>query len=285
LPDAVKRVALAIETFHKASLVHDDIEDDDQFRYGQETLHRRHGVPTAINVGDYLIGLGYRLVGRERKELGGDCAADILNRMAEAHLKLSEGQGAELLWRDAADKSLTALDALKIYALKTAPAFEAALYAGLRLAGPAETYEKMVAEFSKNLGVAFQILNDLKDWQGDDNKLVAGQDVLAARPTLLLALALEGSAPAQREELLALLHQGGAGVVERVRRLYEQAQVFDKADKLVEKFRARAEAVADDVEPVELRELLYYLVDSVLERPAEPEPVVQPVQVELQLAR
>ena len=126
--------------------------------------------------------------------------------MADAHLKLSEGQGAELLWRDAKDKTLTALDALKIYALKTAPAFEAALYAGVRLAGPADDYEKTIADFSKNLGVAFQILNDLKDWEGDgDNKLVAGQDVLAARPTLLLALALEGSRRPDREELLTLL--------------------------------------------------------------------------------
>src|SRR4029077_6760598 len=139
-------------------------------------------------------------------ELGGDCAADILNRLSDAHLKLSEGQGAELLWRDAKDKSLSPLDALKIYALKTAPAFEAALYAGVRLAGPADQYEKAVSEFCKNLGVAFQILNDLKDWDGDsDNKLVAGQDVLAARPTLLLALALEGSSPADRVELLSLL--------------------------------------------------------------------------------
>ncbi len=199
----MRRTALAIEAFHKASLVHDDIEDDDTFRYGRETLHRQYGVATAINVGDYLLGLGYRLVGRERKELGGDCTADILNKLADAHLKLSEGQGAELLWRDAGDKTLTALDALKIYALKTAPAFEAALYAGVRLAGPADAYEKVVADFSKNLGVAFQILNDLKDWEGDaDNKLIAGQDVLAARPTLLLALALEGSLPTDRAELL-----------------------------------------------------------------------------------
>ncbi|MFO0926001.1 MAG: polyprenyl synthetase family protein [Gemmataceae bacterium] len=184
LPDAVRRVALSIEAFHKASLVHDDIEDDDTFRYGQETLHRQYGVGTAINVGDYLIGLGYRLIARERKTLGGDCAADILNKLSEAHLRLSEGQGAELLWRDAADKSLTALDALKIYALKTSPAFEAGADSGLRLAGPADDYEKPVAEFSKNLGVAFQILNDLKDWDGDsDNKLLAGQDILSARPT------------------------------------------------------------------------------------------------------
>jgi geranylgeranyl pyrophosphate synthase len=286
--DSVRRAALAIETFHKASLVHDDIEDDDTFRYGRETLHRQHGVSTAINVGDYLIGLGYRLVSRERKELGADCAADILDRLAESHLKLSEGQGAELLWRDSCEKALTPLDALKIYALKTAPAFEAALYTGLRLAGPAEKYEKLVTEFSKNLGVAFQILNDLKDWTVDeDNKLIAGQDVLAARPTLLLALALEGST--HREEILALLHrdvqahglqpEGLETKVARVRHLFEQARVFDKAEKLVDKYRARAEALADEVEPTELRELLYYLVDTVLDRqPAvEAEPAVPPL--------
>src|SRR5262249_36294057 len=151
----------------------------------------------------------------------------------------------------------------------TSPAFEAALYSGLRLAGPADKYEKMVTEFSKNLGVAFQILNDLKDWDGDDdNKLIAGQDVLAARPTLLLALALEGCSPAERAELLSLIQRDvearetppvDHAKLARVRQLFEQARVFDKADKLVEKFRARAEAIADEVEPVELRELLYYL--------------------------
>jgi geranylgeranyl diphosphate synthase, type II len=283
LPDGVCRAAMAIEAFHKASLIHDDIEDDDGFRYGRETLHREYGVPAAVNLGDYLIGLGYRLVGRSRAELGGDCAADILNRMSEAHLKLSEGQGAELFWRDATDKALTALDTLKIYALKTAPAFEAALYAGLRLAGPCEAYEKMVVEFSRHLGVAFQILNDLKDWTGDgDNKLVAGQDALAARPTLLLALALEAATSYDRQELLDLLGRTDRDrdAVEKMRSIYDSTQVFAKAEKLVEKYRARAEAVADAVEPIELRELLYFLVDSVLERPCPAEkPEVALVQI------
>jgi geranylgeranyl diphosphate synthase type II len=288
LTDAMRRTALAMEVFHKASLVHDDIEDDDSFRYGRETLHRQHGLNTALNVGDYLIGLGYRLISRGRKELGGDCTADILDRLADAHQKLAEGQGAELLWRDRREKSLTALDALKIYALKTAPAFEAALYAGVRLAGPAEKYEKSMVEFSRHLGIAFQILNDLKDWEGDrDNKLMAGQDLLAARPTLLLALALEGLGPAEREELLSLFEpdamRGGAqragrsalraprSTLDQARRLFERAQVFDKAEKLVEKYRARAEAVADEVEPEELRRLLYYLVDTVLDRQPPPD--------------
>ncbi len=281
LSDPVRRTALAIETFHKASLVHDDIEDDDAYRYGAPTLHREYGIGTAINVGDYLIGLGYRLVSRERKALGGDCAADILDKLADAHLKLSEGQGAELLWRDAKEKTLTPLDALKIYALKTAPAFEAALYAGARLVGPADDREKMIADFSRNLGVAFQILNDLKDWSTDENnKLLAGQDVLAARPTLLLALALESLPPAEKAELLGLIQNSrendstddrASSTVVRVKALYDRAKVFSKADAMVEKYRARAEAIADEVEPLEFRELLYYLVDTVLERQPIPE--------------
>lgn len=279
LSDSVKRAALAIETFHKASLVHDDIEDDDTFRYGQETLHRQYGIGPAINVGDYLIGLGYRLVSRDRKALGAETAADILDKLADAHLKLSEGQGAELLWRDAKDKTISALEAMKIYALKTSPAFEAALYSGVRLAGPADPYEKMITDFSRHLGVAFQILNDFKDWEGDsDNKMVAGQDTLAGRPTLLLALALEGLTGGDREELLAIVQgehpRRESNLLPRVKQLFTKADVFDKAEKLVEKYRARTEAIADAVEPTELRELLYYLVDTVLDRtPAEvPEP-------------
>jgi geranylgeranyl pyrophosphate synthase len=181
------------------------------------------------------------------------------------------------------DKSLAPLDALKIYSLKTAPAFEAALYSGIRLAGPTDPYEKMIGDFSRNLGVAFQILNDLKDWEGDnDNKLLAGQDVLAARPTLLLALALESAAPADREELLSLARtareQPELQVLERARFLYARYNVFDKAERMVEKFRAKAEALADEVKPVELRELLYYLVDSVLDRSRGVEaPTTEPV--------
>ncbi|MSU76607.1 MAG: DUF116 domain-containing protein [Gemmataceae bacterium] len=288
LSDSVKRSALAIETFHKASLVHDDIEDDDTYRYGQQTLHRKYGIGTAINVGDYLIGLGYRLVSRERKVLGSEIAADILDKLADAHLKLSEGQGAELLWRDAKDKTINTLEAMKIYALKTSPAFEAALYSGVRLAGAADKYEKMVTDFSRHLGVAFQIINDLKDWQGDaDNKMVAGQDVLAGRPTLLLALALESLSGGDREELLAIVQgehpRRNEDLLPRVRQLFAKANVFEKTEKLIEKYRARAEAIADEVEPLELRELLYYLVDTVLDRPEAEHNDAEPVMVSLSL--
>ncbi|MBC8353290.1 MAG: polyprenyl synthetase family protein [Planctomycetes bacterium] len=288
--DAVRRTAMSIETFHKASLVHDDIEDDDAFRYGEDTMHRRYGIPTAINVGDYMIGMGYRLVSRDSKELGADVVADILNNLADAHMKLSEGQGAELLWRDAKDKRLKPLDALKIYALKTSPAFEAALYSGVRLAGPVDDYAESIKQFSRNMGVAFQILNDLKDWQGDDdNKMSAGGDTLGGRPTVLWALAIEGLPETERAELLKLVGDESIGDeyrISRVRQLYEQADVFEKAHRLVDKHQQRAEAIADALEPEELRRLFYYLIDTVLERPTEPvEPQVPaPIITQLSLA-
>ena len=273
-PDAVKRTAMSIETFHKASLVHDDIEDDDPFRYGEPAMHRRFGTATAINIGDYLIGLGYRLVSREAPSLGPDVVADILDCLADAHTRLSEGQGAELLWRDRREKRLKPIDAMKIYALKTAPAFEAALYCGARLAGPAEHYREPLRRFARYLGVAFQILNDLDDWTDDrQNKMVAGRDLLDGRPTLLWALALENLPAEQLDDLLATGRgrENDSLRLQRAARLYREAGIFDQARRLIDKNRTRAEQVADQVQPAPLRRLLHYLIDVVLERPRRDE--------------
>lgn len=276
-PTSVLRAAMSIEMFHKASLVHDDIEDDDCYRYGQVTMHRRFGLPTAINVGDYLIGLGYRLVSREAAALGPETATDILDCLAGAHTRLAEGQGAELLWRDAKDKRLTPLDALKVYALKTSPAFEAALFTGARLAGDAAHLAEPIRQFSRNIGVAFQILNDLNDWEGDEhNKLLAGGDVLGGRPTLLWALALASLNEADQAELLKLAsHECELAEAERINRveqLYRKARVFEQANRLIDKHEQRALEVIGSLESEPLQRMLLYLVDTVLQRhePAAP---------------
>ncbi|MGV3483221.1 MAG: polyprenyl synthetase family protein [Planctomycetaceae bacterium] len=282
IPPTVSRAAVSIETFHKASLVHDDIEDGDAYRYGQPAVHQRFGVATAINVGDYLIGLGYRLLsGRIDDDRRFDPAAriDVLDCLANAHTRLAEGQGAELLWRESVDKKLTPLDALKIYSLKTAPAFEAALYSGIRLAGDASKYVEPIRNFSRNLGVAFQILNDLADWDNDStNKVVGAGDVLAGRPTLLLALALESASDHDRAELMSVLSEdSGLSSEQRIataHRLYRSAGVFDLAMRLVDKHQQRAEAAAEQIESEALRRLFFFLIDTVLERPIESSPTV-----------
>ena len=278
-PEFVKRTAITIETFHKASLVHDDIEDNDAYRYGQETLHRQHGIPTAINVGDYLVSLGYRIVAEDRNHMGAEASADILAYLADCHGRLCEGQGAELIWRDALNKKLKPIDALKVYALKTSPAFEAAIYCGLRLAGPCDDYLSMVKSFSRNLGVAFQILNDIKDWEKDTEKNdLVGMDLLGGRPTLLWALALESLSDDHRSELEFLASAEcdlpAFKRIQRARHLYFEAQVFEKAFRLVDKHQQKAEEIADDVQPDELRRLLYYLVDTVLDRTGEVTPTI-----------
>ena len=124
----------------------------------------------------------------------------------------------------------------------------------MRLAGPAEQYEKLIADFSRNIGVAFQILNDIKDWAGDeDNKLVAGQDVLAG-PADAAAGAGTRRLDAGRRAKNCCTSSRSTSRHARARRsspacgdLYFAAKVFEKADKLVDKFRAKAEALADEV--------------------------------------
>lgn len=264
---AVGRSAMAIEAFHKASLVHDDIEDNDLYRYGRDTLHRTHGVGMAINVGDYLIGLGYQLVNATREELGAEVACDILDKMSTAHIKLCDGQGAEMAWQAAPTTKFTPAEALQIYALKTAPAFEAALFAGVRMAGSTSTYEETIAEYCRHLGIGFQILNDLKDWTGDyDNKLVAGQDAQAMRPTLLLALALQVASPEQFLELESLIENADDDEhrPEHFRKVFHDCGVFSKALELVENSRQRAQLLANSVQSKEFRQLLHFLVDTVL---------------------
>jgi geranylgeranyl pyrophosphate synthase len=105
---------------------------------------------------------------------------------------------------------------------------------------------------------------------------MADGDIMGGRPTVLWALALEGLDEVQRAELGGLISTGRVNreTITRVRQLYQASGVFDKAARLVDKYQERAEAVADEVEPDELRRLLYYLVDTVLERPQAETPEV-----------
>ncbi len=272
---AVQKVAVAIEVLHKASLVHDDIEDDDQFRYGEKTLHRLHGVPAALNAGDYLIGLGYRLVGSAGSQMGSACAADILSYLAQCHLHLCRGQGAELKMEHSDADHISSRDVQAVYALKTAPAFEAAVYAGMRLAA-ADDYNgswddlslppQAVRRFSRYLGAGYQLLNDLEDWQRDrEDKVVVGQDVLSRRPTLLRAFALEAGGDAARAELAAALEGGSdAERLDHLRRVYERYGVFEKARRLVDRYRQAARSQAEQVHWGGLRELLNFILETVL---------------------
>ncbi len=265
LPTSIKRLALAIEVMHKASLIHDDIEDSDNYRYGRATLHSAYDVPTAINAGDYLVGMGYQLIANEGNTLGASCTGDIIRAFSSAHLALTRGQGAELHWRQSNTLEIKPLEMLSMYALKTAPAFEVALYTGLR-AAEIDIDLNMLKRYAMYLGEGFQALNDLDDWRDNaQNKVERGLDALADRPTIMRAFAIEAHAGEELASLLAMRDEAPAGeVVERIRRLYTELGVFTRTEKLVEKLRARALNQAESLPDDGLRELFAVLVRIVL---------------------
>jgi geranylgeranyl pyrophosphate synthase len=265
--DSVKAAAVAIEVFHKASLVHDDIEDDDAMRYGRPTLHRERGVPVAINVGDHLVGLGYRIVSGIAG-VDATTARDVVRLLADAHVRLAQGQGAELWWREDGDKRLAPDEALAIYGLKTSPAFEAAIAMGVRLAGVLPSDAAAIDRYALHVGTGFQVLNDLKDWQGDlENARQAAGDLLGGRPTVMWALALERLSAEDVARLRGLAIRAGGSpeavpeAIDEARKLYLEADVFARAAVIVRDQRARAAAAVAGCRLPRLREVLEFLLD------------------------
>jgi len=268
--DSVKAAAVAIEVFHKASLVHDDIEDDDEMRYGRPTLHREKGVSCAINVGDYLVGLGYQIISL-LPDVEPVVQRDIVAMLADAHVRLAKGQGAELWWRDATNKRLTPEESLEIYGLKTSPAFESAVAMGVRLAGVEPEKVGAIRRYAFHVGTAFQILNDLKDWSGDlENDRRAAGDLLGGRPTLMWALALERLTDAEAALLgNVAMHASAVGsssadvgaAIATARSLFLSADVFARASAIVDRERAAALAAAATCRSSRLREVLEFLLD------------------------
>jgi geranylgeranyl pyrophosphate synthase len=265
---AVRAAAVAVEVFHKASLIHDDIEDADGMRYGRKALHEEVGIPVAINTGDHLVGFGYRIMAT-LPTVDAGCRADLVAMLSDAHVRLSRGQGAELWWRVARDTPLTVPEALAIYGLKTSPAFEVALSIGVRLSGVNPTEAGAIDRYARHVGVGFQVLNDLKDWHGDpENARHAAGDLLGGRPTVMWALARERVPASELQRLSRLAEEarlpGGpsaADVIAEARRLYESAEVFDRAASMVDAERAGALAAAATCRHARLREVFEFLLD------------------------
>lgn len=205
LPDHLEPVALAVECFHKASLIHDDIEDGDAERYGEPACHVRLGLAPALNLGDYLIGLGYRLFCHEKvpREIRSALAAEA----AVAHCELALGQAREF---EALRKNdLKAEDCLEIHRLKTAPAFRVALFAAAIAAGRFDELRDLFHAFSDGLGAAYQLYDDLED---EAENPASAVDVLMRTNGWDRETARTGTARmyrAQREDIYELLEQVG----------------------------------------------------------------------------
>ncbi|MBI3271958.1 MAG: polyprenyl synthetase family protein [Planctomycetes bacterium] len=234
-PD-LRKLAVAVECFHKASLVHDDIEDGDETRYGERTLHAEVGVPVALNVGDFLLGEGYRLLGELSVDAG--VRVEMLRVAAAGHVTLSRGQGQELLWARAPGP-LGSMEVLDIFRKKTAPAFEVALRLGAFLGGADDATHDVLRKYSEALGIAYQIRDDVEDYGGEGDS----NDLEDLRPSLVLAIAHKRAEGDAERELVGALFRGErryAEVAGELRRILDARGVLEKADDLLEAYKEEA---------------------------------------------
>lgn len=251
IPEDIKKIALATEIFHKASLIHDDIEDEDHGRYDQPTLHVEHGIPVALNAGDLLIGEGYRLIGES--DLADAQKTEMLLVASQGQRELCRGQGAELVWAQD-PKPLKSKQVLEIFRQKTAPAFEVALKLGASCAGKLDEVGEVLAAYSENLGIAYQIRDDMDDL-GED----AGDNELEKmRPSVLLALARErarGEDKALMESLWS--HEDLEDIaVHKIRTLAHEVEADEKCMLLLETYKEAAVRSLADLDNANLKGLL-----------------------------
>jgi geranylgeranyl diphosphate synthase type II len=259
VPEHVRMAAVAVECFHKASLIHDDIEDNDDFRYGDMTLHQQFGVPIALNAGDLLIGEGYRVIAN----CGGSTTQiqRMLAVAAEGHRSLSIGQGEELSWtHDREPPSSTAM--LEVFKLKTAPAFEVALRLGAICADAGDDVCQVLKELSKSLGIAYQINDDLTDFLSAEEP-----DSPVEGPSILLPLAYEAADIADRNRIrdawYAALRKGNNST--GVRQLAVDLHSGDKARQLYEHHKNEAIRALNALDNAHLKSLLRRIVGRILE--------------------
>ena len=253
LPEDIKKAAVAVECFHKASLIHDDIEDNDALRYGEKTLHEEYGTAVALNVGDLLIGEGYRLLAACKASPAQK--AEMVRIASEGQRELCRGQGAELCWARN-PQSLTQHQVLDIFRKKTAPAFEVALRVGALYAGVEqhEEVEDVLHVYSEALGIAYQIRDDLSDL-GDTGET---NDIAGLRPSLLLAVAHEKAKDAKKELLASVWRrQLPAGTtVKDIEALYIEVGADLRAKTLLETYKEEAIRCLQDLENPNLKGLL-----------------------------
>lgn len=262
LPADLKKLAVAVECFHKASLVHDDIEDADEHRYDSPTVHAEHGVPVALNVGDLLLGEGYRLIGEV--EADGRRLAEMLRVAAAGHRDLCLGQGAELCWQNA-PRALKSTEVLQIFRQKTAPAFEVALRLGAVYAGADEAVHEVIRRYSEHLGIAYQIRDDIEDWFGGDGSDGDKADAETLRPTLMPALALERAKAEDKAALRELWLNGFAADagLEQTTRLMREAGAAERAGELYDAYKEEAVRSLRYLETPTLKGLLRRVVTKI----------------------
>jgi len=253
----LKKIIVAIECFHKASLIHDDIEDEDDERYNKATLHKSHGVAIALNVGDFLLGEGYRLIASSG--LSSEKIADMMSIASVGHRQLSVGQGEELNWYRSS-RALSSLEVLEIFKSKTSPAFEVALRMGAVYAGAEEEVHEVLKNYSENLGIAYQIQDD-----SDDFLIESSSDNQALRPTLFMALALEKAKGDDADFMRMIWESRSTDAVnpQRIIDIVTNYKVNERCEELLESYKEAAVRSLQEMEDPTLKGLMRRVIGKI----------------------
>lgn len=151
--------ACAVELLHTESVIHDDIIDNETLRRRKDPFHIKYGYNTSILTGDFVLGLILNIASRINNPR-------IASELATTAMMMSDGEMIETRLESSED--VTFDDYLKVMEYKTATAFEAASKIGAILGGGTEDHILALAEYGKNVGIAYQIHDDLQDWNNED---------------------------------------------------------------------------------------------------------------------
>jgi geranylgeranyl pyrophosphate synthase len=208
----------------------------------------------ALNVGDYLLGEGYRLIAEV--DAPPAVRAAMVKIAAEGHRALCLGQGAELTWAND-PRPLSPLEVVDIHRRKTAPAFEVALRLGAAFAGADPALHKTLTEYSEALGIAYQIRDDLDDLAGD------GDDLAAARPAFPLAVAYERAKDGDRDVLEAVWRRAAGADAAAAREAIDRIGAAERSKQMLESYKEQAVRTLTEVQSPTLKGLLRRVIGKI----------------------
>ena len=238
----------SIEIIHNFTLIHDDIIDQDPIRRGLDAVHIAYDDATAINAGDAMLAVGFEILA-ESEHIPRSSLGQLITSIGEMVRKVAEGQQEDIEFESRS--SVTEDEYIAMIAGKTSAMFETCARTGAILAGADDSVVSNMADWGLNLGLCFQLMDDLIDITGDTKTLgkPAGSDIVQGKRTLIAIHALQcseelpffnrvyGSGNCSDEDLaMAVEELKGAGSIDyaRGRALHHHSLAHQCLDKLVE---------------------------------------------------
>ena len=208
----------AVELVHNFTLVHDDIMDNDEMRHGVPTVHRQFGLPLAILGGDVLFSKSFELLTVAGKKAGIQDRAitEMVGRLANACTVICEGQSIDIDFASNA-KFPSESQYLDMIGKKTAALFEVSCALGaLSSPGPSEKDVGNLSSFGRNIGIAFQLVDDLIGAVGDPEVTgkAAGNDIREGKKTLPILLALKKARGEEKDRIMKVFGSKSASLAE-----------------------------------------------------------------------